>query len=175
MLAACDTRGGGPNGDRVGPAAPFGLRRPVAPVDPLIVAHRLMDAEEYELALKKYNEAAAIHGINAEVLSGIGSANLRLGRLVQAEVFLRRAVDKEMNSPSAWNNLGVVLISLQQIYEARNAFKIAFGLVNGDSELIRNNLILAERLIADSAMEVPEETDFMLVRQGNGVYLLLGN
>lgn len=133
-----------------------------------------MDAGEHELALEKFTEAATPHGLNAEVLSGMGSANLKLGRLNQAEVYLRRAVEINPDSASSWNNLGVVLINQREFHEARNAFKVAFGLVDGDSELIRDNLILAERLIAESAIEIPEEADFRLVRQGNGVYLLVG-
>ena len=49
----------------------------------LIVGHRLMDAGEYELALKAYLRAASEEGVNADVLSAIGSANLRSGGLAR--------------------------------------------------------------------------------------------
>lgn len=134
-----------------------------------------MAAAEFELALSAYKRAAAETGVNAEVLSGMGSANLRLGRLMQARGLLEKAVEEYDQSPSAWNNLGVVLINLREPQEAREAFRVAFGLDNGGSELIRKNLILANRLIMEQSAEIPEETDFALVRYGNGSYLLLGN
>lgn len=133
-----------------------------------------MAAGEFELALSSYQRAASETGVTAEVLSGMGSANLRLGRLQQARVLLMKAVDDYEQSPSAWNNLGVVLINLGEPQEAREAFRVAFGLDNGDAELIRQNLILANRVIAEQSAEIPEEADFALVRYGNGSYLLLG-
>ena len=56
-----------------------------ADTDGLIVGHRLMAAGEYELALDAYYRAAAQQGLNVDTLSALGSANLRLGRLGQAE------------------------------------------------------------------------------------------
>ena len=43
-----------------------------------------MEAGEYELALKAYYRAGSEIGINSDVLSAIGSADLKLGRLNQA-------------------------------------------------------------------------------------------
>ena len=42
----------------------------------MTVGHRLMEAGEPELALKAYLRGAGETGINADVLSAIGSANL---------------------------------------------------------------------------------------------------
>jgi len=159
---------------RSGPPAPFGTRPPVA-VDGLTVGHRLMAAEEFELALDAYQRAATETGVTAEVLSGMGSANLRLGRLQQARILLEKAVEDYTDSASAWNNFGVVLINLGEYQQARQAFRVAFGLDNGNAELIRQNLILANRLIVEQSAEIAEEADFSLVRYGNGSYLLLGN
>ena len=72
---------------------PYGVDARGEAVDGLLVGHRLMEAGEYELALKAYYRAAAEQGINVDVLSAIGSANLALGRLGQAETLLRRAVE----------------------------------------------------------------------------------
>ena len=160
--------------ERTGPAAPLGTSR-VSMVDGLTVGHRLMEAEEFELALSAYKRAAVETGVTAEVLSGMGSANLRLGRLQQARILLEKAVKEYANSASAWNNFGVVLINLDEYREARDAFRVAFGINNGDSELIRQNLILANRLIDEQMAEIELETQFTLVRYGNGSYLLLGN
>lgn len=160
--------------ERSGPPVPFGTQR-TPRVDAITVAHRLMEAEEFELALSAYQRAASETGVNAEVLSGMGSANLRLGRLMQAHTLLEKAVQQYAESASAWNNFGVVLISLGDYQQARQAFRVAFGVNNGNSELIRQNLILSNRLIYEQSTEITREYDFSLVRYGNGSYLLLGN
>ena len=134
-----------------------------------------MEAGEFELALSAYQRAASETGVNAEVLSGMGSANLRLGRLPQARTLLEKAVEQYSKSASAWNNFGVVLINLGDYQQAQQAFRVAFGVDNGNSELIRQNLILANRLIDEQTAEIAREYDFSLVRYGNGSYLLLGN
>ena len=134
-----------------------------------------MEAAEFELALAAYQRAASETGVDAEVLSAMGSANLRLGRLQQARKLLEKAVAQYAKSTSAWNNFGVVLINLGEFQQARQAFRVAFGLDNGSSELIRQNLILANRLIKERSAEMAREYDFSLVRYGNGSYLLLGN
>ena len=93
-LTACSPAGGrlAPSG-KTG-AAP-GLDKRGDSVDGLTVGHRLMGAGEYELALKAYYRAAVDLGLNVDVLSALGSANLKLGRLGQAEDLLRQAVKKD--------------------------------------------------------------------------------
>jgi Flp pilus assembly protein TadD len=76
------------------PARP-GIDTDAASVDGLIVGHRLMASDEPELALRAYYRAAGELGLNADVLSALGSANLRLGRIGQAEVLLRQALEEE--------------------------------------------------------------------------------
>jgi len=174
-LAAC-TPANFPLSDtgRVGPPPPLGTPH-TGSVDGMIVGDRLMKAGEYELALQSYQRAAAEDGITAEVLSAMGSANLKLGRLNQARVLLDKAVAADANSVSAWNNFGVVLINLGDYLQAREAFRVAFGIDNGDSDLIRNNLILANGLIQQNIVENPDITQFSLVRHGNGSYFLITN
>ncbi len=153
------------------------------PVDPrgegadsLTVGHRLMESGEYELALKAYLRAASEQGPNAEVLSSIGSANLALGRLGQAEQILRRALEVDPTSVPALNNLGVVLMERGETGEARRVFEQAYAFDSGATDSIRENLRLA---IAKSEQTVyPDESEangFSLVRQGQGEYLLLTN
>lgn len=173
-LAACETTQGPLANNRVGVAPPRGTVSVTEAVDGLIVGHRLMAANEFQLALDAYTRAAVDHGLNADVLSAIGSANLRLGRLNQAEKFLLRTVAKDPDFVPAWNNLGVTQINLTQYVNARASFKRAFALDNGNSEEIRQNLILANRLVVESSAEIPEQFNFLLVRRGNGRYLLLG-
>lgn len=144
-------------------------------VDGLLVGHRLMEAGEYELALKSYLRAAAQNGMNVDVLSAIGSANLKLGRLGQAEQILRRATELDPSFVPAQNNLGVVLMERGKVGEARVIFQQAFALDSGQSDSIRENLRLA---IARSENTVygNEETEkpvMNLVRRGQGTFVLL--
>ena len=122
-----------------GPAPVFSdANAPVA--EPLITGHRLMRAGEYELALRSFNRAMALDGASGEVLTGIGSANQQLGRLSQAERFLQADVREAPDNVPAWNNLGVVLQSRDDYAGAVAAFRMAFALDSGRSDLIRHNL-----------------------------------
>lgn len=143
-------------------------------VDGLLVGHRLMEAGQYEVALKAYTRAAAQQGLNVDTLSALGSANLRLGRLGQAEGLLRRAVEEDPDFAAAWNNLGVVLMERGQIAEAVQVFRRAFATSNGQSDQMRDNLRLALAKFDDPGYSVPQEqSDFKLVRRGRGDYVLL--
>lgn len=169
-LAACDTAGGlTPLDDGV--YAPAGTDRTQQSVDGLIVGHRLMKAGQYELALDAYYRAAAEQGFNVDVLSAIGSANLQLGRLNQAEQILRRATQVDETFPPAWNNLGVVLMEQGKYGEASRVFQLAFALDSGQSAEIRENLALALAKRQNPTYSEPDE--FRLVRRGPGVYQIL--
>ena len=172
-LAGCNSSG------RLGGGGAFapGVSRSGDGVDGLIVGHRLMAAGEYELALKAYYRAAGDQGLNADVLSAIGSANLRLGRLGQAERILRQAIDMDETFVPAWNNLGVTLISRGRFGEAKEVFETAYALDSGNSDQIRDNLRLAIAKLEQPAYDSPkqEEDAFQLVRRGNGKFLLLSS
>lgn len=171
ILVACDNTGG----LRQSPDSPFAPSG-VADgdyVDGLTVGHRLMEAREYELALEAYYRAAAEQGVNVDVLSAIGSANLQLGRLGQAEQILRRATELDETFPPAWNNLGVVLMERGNYGEASRVFRIAFALDSGRSAEIRENLRLALAKLDDPAYSEGKE-EFRLVRRGPGYYGILG-
>jgi len=173
FLAACQTTALGLRNDRIGPKPPRGTPIITHPVDGLIVGHRLMAAGEYELALSAYMRAAGKQGMTADVLSALGSANLRLGRLHQAKKLLEIATEKDPKFVPAWNNLGVALMGLGENDEARRVFRNAYALDNGNSEEIRQNLTKAIALAARSAYIKPNDNKFELVRRGNGRYLLL--
>ncbi len=172
LLAACQGADGLPAKD-ASPFAPHGTVRGEEAVDGLIVGHRLMAADEYELALKAYYRAAADHGLTVDVLSGIGSANLHLGRLGQAERVLRRAIEADETFVPAWNNLGVVLMETGEIGEASRVFQTAFALDSGQSDAIRENLRLSLAMLEQPSYDPPDTGDFSLVRRGHGQYLLL--
>jgi len=164
LLAACSA--GGLNRSAGGVYAPGVAGE--ADVDGLIVGHRLMAAGEYELALDAYTRAAGQQGLNVDTLSALGSANLRLGRLNQAEALLRRAVEEDPDYAPAWNNLGVVLMELGKTSEAAESFRRAFATDNGNSDQIRDNLRLALAKLEDPFYTGVQEEDeeFQLVRRG---------
>lgn len=172
LLAACQTTGGLP-AKGASPFAPHGPVRGEEAVDGLIVGHRLMAAGEHELALKAYYRAAADHGLTVDVLSGIGSANLHLGRLGQAERILRRAIDVDETFVPAWNNLGVVLMERGEIGEASRVFQTAFALDSGHSDAIRENLRRSLAMLEEPSYDEKDTGNFSLVRRGHGQYLLL--
>ena len=156
LLAACQMTGGlAPVHEGLKP--PPGTPVVHEAVDGLIVGHRLMAAGEYELALKAYLRAAGEDGINADVLSALGSANLKLGRLGQAEQLLRRALEKDPTFVPALNNLGVVLMNEGKYGEARLTFRKAFALDSGQSDEIRENLRLALAKTENTAYDPGKE------------------
>ena len=174
-LAACSSGGLG--------RGPKGANRPPAAnshekgVDGLLVGHRLMEAGEYDLALKAYLRAAAEQGINVDVLSALGSANLKLDRLGQAEQLLRRAVETDPTFVPAQNNLGVVLMERRKFGEARVVFQQAFALDSGQTDSIRENLKLAiartESGVYSEPEDGPAEPKYNLMRRGTGEYVPL--
>lgn len=168
LLAACDPTGG------VERNTPYGVDARGEGVDGLLVGHRLLGAGEAELALKAYLRAAAEQGVNVDVLSAIGSANLALGRLGQAEQILRRAVETDPSFVPAINNLGVVLMEQGKFGEARITFQQAFAVDSGESDSIRENLRLAIARTEGVVYSDPQDEPTMsLVRRGQGQYELL--
>jgi len=173
LTASCENAGGfGTSGTN--PYAPSGQPTRQNSVDGLLVGHRLMAAGEYELAIKAYYRAAGKLGLNSDIYSALGSANLKLGRLGQAEKLLRKAVEKDAKFAPAWNNLGVVLMEKGDTSEAKRVFQNAYALDSGESDSIRDNLRLAIAKSENSAYVEPDNNDnFSLVRRGRGEYLLL--
>ncbi len=175
LLSACAPRPGPLVEQYQGLAAPEGTVHIIEAVDGLIVGHRLMAAGEYEVALKAYTRAAAQHGMTIDVLSAIGSANLRLGRLRQAEKLLKLATKEDEKFVPAWNNLGVVYASQGRDGEAERVFRLAFALDSGNSAEIRANLTKAIAKLDNTQYSITQEDprEYELVRRGNGRYMLL--
>jgi len=174
-LAACSNTGGFGASGKPERNVPFGADGHEKGVDGLLVGHRLMEAGEYELALKAYLRAAGEQGMNADVLSAIGSANLKLGRLGQAEQILRRALEADETSVPALNNLGCVLMERGKAGEARLVFQQAFALDSGQSDSIRENLKLAIARTSPAVYDPEQDAKpvMKLVRRGHGTYVLL--
>ena len=170
-LSACGQGAFAPaDGDRVFAPGVAGS----SDIDGLLVGHRLMAAGEYDLALRAYLRAAGQQGLNVDTLSALGSANLKLGRLNQAESLLRRAVERDPAFAPAWNNLGVILMEQGKTAEAAQIFRRAFATDNGNSDEIRDNLRLALAKLEDPFNTAAQENEpFQLVRRGTGDVLLL--
>lgn len=141
-------------------------------VDGVEVGNRLMAASEYELALDAFTRAALDQGMTPEILTGLGTANLGLGRLGQSENILRRAVAAAPEWPEAWNNLGVVLMEKGEIGEATQIFRKAYALDNGESDSIRDNLRLALAKIENADNNGGQNKDYKLVRRGSSDFLI---
>lgn len=139
-------------------------------VSGLDVGHRLMAAGQYELAIDAFNRAALEDGLTPQVLSGLGSANLGLGRLGQAEALLRRAIKEEPQWPQTLNNLGTVLIEQGKYAEAEQILRRAYALDNGQSDAIRDNLRLAIENLDNTGHSGANGAQDKLVRQGGGLY-----
>lgn len=171
VLTACGQGGFAPSdGDRVFAPGVAGS----SDIDGLLIGHRLMAAGEYDLALRAYTRAAGQQGLNVDTLSALGSANLKLGRLNQAEQLLRRATDEDPAFAAAWNNLGVILMERGKTAEAAQVFRRAFATDNGNSDEIRDNLRLALAKLGDPGNTVVQENEpFQLVRRGTGDFVLL--
>lgn len=168
-LAACSSGGFGRSNDQVFAPGVAGA----SDIDGLLVGHRLMSEGEYELALKAYTRAASQQGLNVDTLSALGSANLRLGRLGQAERLLRHATEQDPSFPAAWNNLGVILMEQGKISEAAQVFRRAFATDNGNSEQIKENLRISLAQISDPTYDLSQNQDVKLVRRGTGDFVLL--
>lgn len=140
--------------------------------DSITVGNRLMAAGEYELALDSFTRAALEQGMTPQVLTSLGTANLGLRRLGQAETLLRRAVEDDTDWPIAWNNLGVLLMETQQYPEAEQVFRRAFALDNGESDAIRDNLRLAIAKMENPVNNTDQEQEYTLEQLGDGQFSL---
>lgn len=149
-----------------------GLNTRAEAVDGMIVGNRLMAAQEYELALEAFQRAAAKDGLTGETLLAIGTANLRLDRLNQAETTLRRASTLEPTWPEIWNNLGVVLMERDKTAEASEVFRKAYALDNGESDSIRENLRLALEKLNERVYDDAISHNYKLVRRSDSDYLV---
>ena len=141
-------------------------------VDPITVGNRLMASGEYELAMDAFTRAALDQGMTTQILTSLGTANLGLSRLGQAEDLLRRAVQDDPDWPAPWNNLGVLLVEKGEYPEAAQMFKRAYALDNGESDAIRDNLRLALAKMDNPVNTTPEKQEYTLEQQGDGQFKL---
>lgn len=172
MLLAVASCGPKPIAPTEGGLFPPGIDRSKEAVDGVEVAQRLMEAQQYELALDALTRAALDQGLTGEILNGMGTANLGLGRLGQSEKLLRRAAVAEPEWPEIWNNLGVVLMERGEITEAQNVFRKAYALDNGQNDSIRDNLRLALAKTENVVNTAGQNQEYKMVRRSSSDYLL---
>lgn len=170
LLAACQS-GLSPRAPLLeDPLSAPGVAKGSDVVDPLIVGDRLLAAGEAELALESYVRAAAETGLTPDIGGAMAAANIRLGRLGQAERLLRDVVASEPQNGEAWNDLGVALLEQGKAGEAVRVFETAFALQ--PSPEILANLRVAGSKIETAGYGDPETDAFTLTRQDTGVYNL---
>ena len=152
-LALCGALTGCGAGAGLGPL-PF-LATPAEPPRTeaaLEEGHAAMALGDAEGALRAFRQAA-LAGAGPDALAAMGTANLALGRLGQAEPLLRRAAEARPGSEAAWNNLGALLMETGRPAEAAGAFRRAYALGDGASDTVRANLVRAQEAMA--APEAP--------------------
>ena len=175
-LAACDSTGGfsAPEEQVMAPGVDLAALDAKKGASSIEVGHRLIAAGEYELAIRSFNRAALERGtLDAEILSGLGTANLGLGRLGEAEKLLERAVEQDDAQPVDYNNYAVLLMEKGRTGEAVAYFKRGFALSNGENIAIRDNLRLALAKSENSVTTDPEkQSDYKLVRRGNSDFVI---
>ncbi len=123
----------------------------------LTLGKRMLAAREPNLALKAFLTSMSVEGISSEAMTGAGIATQQQGLLTSARRYFEQARELAPDSVIAHNNLGVVLYKLKEYYPARNAFRRAYALSNGKSEMAERNLNLAEAEVA--RMEKVPKTD----------------
>ena len=141
----------------------------------LALGKRMLAAREPSLATKAFFASMNAEGISAEAMTGVGIAAQQQGLLTSARRYFELARELAPDSVIAHNNLGVVLYKLKEYYPARNAFRRAFALSSGKSEMAEHNLNRVEATIA-RLEEVPKTDPAItheVVRLGNGVFRLV--
>ena len=114
----------------------------------LALGKQMLAAREPDLAMKAFLTSMSVDGISVDAMTGAGIAAQQQGLLSSARRYFEQARRLAPDSMVAQNNLGVVLYMLKEYYPARNAFRRAFALSNGESKMAERNLNRVEATIA---------------------------
>ncbi len=155
LVSACAQPEGLPEGPAAGAAVREAPARQTNSY--LSLGKRMLAAREPDLAMKAFLTSMSVEGISAEAMTGAGIAAQQRGLLTSARRYFEQARRLAPDSMVAHNNLGVVLYMLKEYYPARNAFRTAYALSGGRSEMAERNLNRAEVTIA--LLEGVPETD----------------
>jgi len=132
----------------------------------------LLAADEPRQAYDAFMASIRVEGLSAEALIGAGIASERQGLLTAARRHFEKALELDAESLAANNNLGVVLLRLKEYYLARDAFRVAFALSSGRSEIAERNLARAEMAVAliEEAEKADPAVSHRVVRLGTSEF-----
>ncbi len=174
-LAACVTGTGGLDSSESPAADQTVAPVPISRQSHIAEGRALLAAREPDLAMKAFLRAIASDGLSVEAVTGAGIAARQQGLLKESRSFLEQAVRLAADSPSAHYNLGVVLFQLNEYHAARDAFRTAFALSSGESELAATNLNRTEEIVAllEQNPELDPTISHDVVRLGGGQFRLV--
>lgn len=143
--------------------------------DYIALGARLLYAREPAMAQKAFMASLNRNGISAEALTGVAIALQQQGLLTEARRYLEQARERAPNSVTANNNLGVVLFMLKEYHQARDAFRTAYALSSGTSEMAERNLNHADEVIAqlEQTGEVDPAITYRVERLGSSEFRLI--
>jgi Flp pilus assembly protein TadD len=111
-----------------------------------------MERGEYDLAVQRYEDALRQDPRSAEVLTNLGTAYLRMGRLWPAERTFRKLLNYYPDSPEGHNNLASVLIQKGELAAAEAETRRALELRPDYPDALCNmGILLAQRGDFDGA------------------------
>ena len=169
FMAACSS--GGFDVQKTESSHPVSLASPIS--TDCLSGTALWRLANTNLPCSAYTRAAAQQGLNVDTLSALGSANLRLGRLGQAEACCAVPL-KKTRFPRRMEQFGRHFDGKGRIFgEAAEVFRRAFATDNGNSDQIRENLRISLALIEDPFYDTGQNQDVKLVRRGTGDYVIL--
>lgn len=140
----------------------------------LALGRTLLKQNRVDLARDAFIRSIRVEGASAAALTGAGITAEKQGLLNEAQRFFERARLLAPDSVLAHNNLGAVHYRLGEYHAARRAFRTAFALSSGASQIAAKNLTMSELAIA-RASEGPDvivRNPIQLMRLGSGHYTL---
>ncbi len=143
----------------------------VKPADALMAeGTRFLRLGEPDHAYDRFVQAFRTGAPPAAALTGAGLALERQGLLHRARDLLEQARDLAPGAVNTQNNLGVVYYKLGDYPAARQAFRAAFAVSNGESGVALANLRAAERALAARAPRQAEGITHSVQRLGGDRY-----
>jgi tetratricopeptide (TPR) repeat protein len=89
---------------------------------PWLLGHIYLQQRQYDRALETYRDGVRQFPGDADIYNGIAVTNEHLGRMDEAEVAYRRAVELAPDFAKAWLNLGKLYLKQKSLKKAQGAF-----------------------------------------------------
>jgi len=93
---------------------------------------------ELDTAAAFFRKAESLNSKNGSIPRWISMAELMRGSIDEAETAARRAISIDAQDPDNWNQLGSVLIAMEQISQAEQAFANALKISPNNAAALRN-------------------------------------